>query len=396
MEVVQVLHMNKGNGEASYAQNSKVQNKILTIAKPIIEEALFELLGSNNVMSIESMGIADLGCSSGPNALLIVSEIVDYIHAQLSSGLLHPSSSSVEFRVFLNDLFSNDFNTVFMSLPAFYNKLREDDRYKRLLGANHNLFISAVPGSFYGRLFARKSLHFVHSSSSLHWLSQVPPSLDSKAFPAPNKGKIYISKSSPQSVLDAYSRQFQEDFSMFLKSRAEEIVGGGRMVLSFMGRPTLDPTTEQSCYQWELLALALMSMVSDGLVAEEKVDSFNAPYYAPCAEELKLELQKDGSFILDRLEAFEIDWDGGADVVDDHQAIPVNGYESVDYDQMVAKRGNRVAKTIRAVVESMIEAHFGTEIMDELFRRYAELVTNHLSKTRTKYINLVISLIRRN
>ncbi|KAL6212888.1 hypothetical protein ACLB2K_018103 [Fragaria x ananassa] len=381
MEVVQILHMNKGNGEASYAQNSKVQNKILTIAKPIIEEALLKLLGSNNDTALDSMGIADLGCSSGPNTLLLISEIMDVIRAKLSSGLLHPSSSSMEFRVFLNDLFRNDFNTVFMSLPAFHSKLKEDDRYKRVFGANPNLFISAVPGSFYGRLFPRNSLHFVHSSSSLHWLSQVPPSLDSTAGTALNKGKIYISKSSPQCVLDAYSLQFHKDFSMFLKSRAEEIVGGGRMVLSFMGRPTLDPTTEQSCYQWELLALALMSMVSDGLVEEEKVDSFNAPYYAPCAEELKSELQKDGSFIMDRLEAFEIDWDGGAD----DQAITMNSF---DPDQMVVRSGKRVSKTIRAVVESMIEAHFGIEIMDDLFRRYAELVTKHLLETRTKYINL--------
>lgn len=124
---------------------------------------------------------------------------------------------------------------------------------------------------------------------------------------------------------------------------------------------------------------------------EEKVDSFNAPYYAPCAEELKSVLQKDESFIMDRLEAFEIDWDGGGDVVDD-QANIVNGF---DHDQMVAISGKRVAKTIRAVVESMIEAHFGIEIMDDLFQRYTELVTNHLSKRRTKYINLVISLIRR-
>lgn len=206
---------------------------------------------------MESMGIADLGCSSGPNTLLLISEIMDVLHSKIGS-----SSSSTEFRVFLNDLFSNDFNTVFMSLPAFYNQLRDDYFHKRSLqGPSPNLFVSAVPGSFYGRLFPKKSLHLVHSSSSLHWLSQVPASLDSKASTALNKGKIYISKSSPQCVLDAYSLQFQNDFSLFLKSRAEEVVPGGRMVLSFMGRPTPDPTSEQSCYHWELMAHALMSMV---------------------------------------------------------------------------------------------------------------------------------------
>lgn len=63
-------------------------------------------------------------------------------------------------------------------------------------------------------------------------------------------------------MLDAYARQFQDDFSTFLDSRAHEVVPGGRMVLSFMGRRTTDPTTEESCHHLELLANALMSMVS--------------------------------------------------------------------------------------------------------------------------------------
>ncbi|KAK9932990.1 hypothetical protein M0R45_020206 [Rubus argutus] len=56
MEVTQVLHMNKGDGETSYAKNSTIQRKALSIAKPIIEEAVQELIMSSNVMGIESMG----------------------------------------------------------------------------------------------------------------------------------------------------------------------------------------------------------------------------------------------------------------------------------------------------------------------------------------------------
>lgn len=78
-----------------------------------------------------------------------------------------------------------------------------------------------------------------------------------------NKGKLYLSKTSPLRVLEAYLLQFQKDFSLFLKSRAEEMVSGGRMVLSFLGRTDIQPTTEQSCLQWELLAQALMSMASE-------------------------------------------------------------------------------------------------------------------------------------
>ncbi|XP_062164490.1 probable jasmonic acid carboxyl methyltransferase 2 isoform X2 [Alnus glutinosa] len=316
------------------------------------------------------MGIADLGCSSGPNTLSVISEIIDVIY----SKCCHLGRPPPELRISLNDLYSNDFNDIFGSLPAFYNRLKEEKGTG--LGP---CFISGVPGSFYGRLFPSKSLHFVHSSSSLHWLSQVPPGLDSKASIAINKGRIYMSKTSPQSVLDSYFLQFHKDFSQFLKSRSEEVVLGGRMVLSFMGRRSMDPTTEESCHHFELLAHALMSMVSEGLIPEEKVDTFNAPYYAPCAEEVKSEIQKDGSFIMDRLEAFEIDWDGGVD--------SCNSIET-------PSSGQRVAKTIRAVVESMMEAHFGSDIMDDLFLRYAKIVDNHLSKTRAKYINLVVSIIR--
>ncbi|CAK7346332.1 unnamed protein product [Dovyalis caffra] len=369
IEVMQVLHMNKGDGETSYAKNSKVQNKIISLGKQVKEEAIMQMLRTNIP---DIMGIADLGCSSGPNSLSVISEIIDIIYAKCRD-LGRPTP---ELTVSLNDLPCNDFNFIFGSLPAFYDKLK-----KEKCSGFGPCFVAAMPGSFYGRLFPSRSLHCVHSSSSLHWLSQVPAGLESSARTTLNRGKLYISKTSPQCVLEAYSLQFQTDFSVFLKSRSKEMVPGGCMLLSFMGRRSTDPTTDESCYHWELLAQALMSMVPEGLVEEEKVDSFNAPYYAPSVEEMNLEIEKEGSFSVSRLEAFEIDWDGGVDVV-----CPTMATQS---------RGQRVAKTIRAVVESMLESHFGKEIMDELFKRYGEMVEDYLSKTGTKYTNLVISLVRK-
>lgn len=119
-----------------------------------------------------------------------------------------------------------------------------------------------------------------------------------------------------------------------------------------------------------------------GLIEEEKLDSFNAPYYGPCVEELKLEVEKEGSFIIDRLEEFEIEWDGadGKDIKNTFGEL---------------SRGQRVAKTIRAVVESMVAYHFGNHVLDELFRRHAQMVEDHLSKTEAKFNNLVVSMIRK-
>ncbi|KAJ8772672.1 hypothetical protein K2173_027849 [Erythroxylum novogranatense] len=368
MEVTLEFHMNKGVGETSYAKNCAVQNKIISVAKPVMDESVKEMLSSTGIPA--SITIADLGCSSGPNSLSVISQIIDFVFAHCK----YLSHRVPEFTVFLNDLPCNDFNTIFGLLPQFYTQLKEEKGDK--FGP---CFVSAMPGSFYGRLFSTRSLHFVHSSSSLHWLSQVPPGLDVEASRNMNKGKIYISKSSPQCVLDAYALQFRKDFSMFLRSRSEEIVPGGCMVLSFLGRSSTDPASADACYQWELLAEALMALVAEGHLDEEKVDSFNAPYYAPSVEELKMEFEKEGSFIISHEETFDVEWDAGV----------VEG-------MYTKSRGQKVTKTIRAVVESMLESHFGTEIMDELFVKYEKLVGDYLSsKFATKYHNMVISLVKK-
>lgn len=129
--------------------------------RPVTEAAITNLYGS---ISTKSICIADLGCSSGPNTLLAVSELVKAIDKKRKNlGLKSP-----EYQIFLNDLPSNDFNTIFKSVPRFQEKLRNQ------MGCGFGpCFVTGVPGSFYQRLFPSKSLHFVHSSYSLQWLSQV-------------------------------------------------------------------------------------------------------------------------------------------------------------------------------------------------------------------------------
>ncbi|CAN1814048.1 Salicylate carboxymethyltransferase [Linum perenne] len=214
MEVVDVLHMNGGMGENSYAMNSMLQQKVISMTKPITEEAITQLYTSTFPTTIS---IADLGCSSGPNTLFTVTEIITAVDA-LSNKLSRPSP---EFQVFLNDL-------------------------------------PGVPGSFYGRLFLSNSIHFVHSSYSLQWLSQVPEGVEED-----NVGNIYMADSSPPKVLEAYYGQFQKDFGMFLRCRGEELVNGGRMVLTFLGRRSDDPCSKECCFIWELMSIALNEMASE-------------------------------------------------------------------------------------------------------------------------------------
>ncbi|XP_047978267.1 probable jasmonic acid carboxyl methyltransferase 2 [Salvia hispanica] len=375
MGEVSILHMNKGEGEASYAKNSTCQMQIISHGKTEMEKAVFRAI-ENSLP--KSMGIADLGCSSGPNTLMAVSEIIDNVRKTCREiGLPMP-----ELRVVLNDLPGNDFNCVFMSLPEFCASLSKN----KGVGSDR-CFISAMAGSFYGRLFPKNSLHFVHSSSSLHWLSQVPSGLE-RSGKHLNKGKIYISKTSPEFVVKAYLRQFKRDMLAFLRSRAVEVVAGGTMVLSFMGRTSPDASAEVGSHQWELLAHALMAMAQEGVVEEEKIDSLDAPYYAPSAEEMRNVIEEEGSFVVNQITTLEIGWDGGL-VLD-------NINNNIDLDEIdESSKALKVTKIIRAAVEPMMESHFGAQVMDDLFTRYHGLLRDYFSKTIAKHINLVVSLTRK-
>ena len=134
---------------------------VISLVKPIVEESIEELYLN---LFPECLKMADLGCSAGPNALLAVSEIIDIISTTSQKSNRSPPS----LQVFLNDLPGNDFNTIFRSLQSFYRKLETEKG-----NTFGNCFISGVPGSFYGRLFPCNSMHFVHSSYALMWISEV-------------------------------------------------------------------------------------------------------------------------------------------------------------------------------------------------------------------------------
>ncbi|XP_044469248.1 salicylate carboxymethyltransferase-like [Mangifera indica] len=356
MEVVQVLHMNGGVGETSYANNSLVQKKVITMTKPIREEAITKLYTTSFPAKLV---IADLGCSSGPNTLLVVSEFIKIV----SNICKKLGNQSPEFQVFLNDLPGNDFNTIFRSLPR---------------DQGGHCFFSGLPGSFYGRLFPSKSVNIFHSSYSLQWLSQVPEGLES------NKGNIYMASTSPPCVLKAYYQQFQTDFSFFLKCRSEELVAGGRMVLTFLGRRSDDPSSKECCYIWELLAMALNEMASEGTIEEEKVDSFNIPQYTPSPSEIKCEVMKEGSFGIDRIEVTDVNWD-----------VYNNEFKGGNVSQLQSEDGGyNVAQCMRAVAEPLLVSHFGEAIIDEAFNKYRRIVADRMAKEKTEFINVTISLVR--
>lgn len=88
---------------------------------------------------------------------------------------------------------------------------------------------------------------------------KVPPLLDGDATRSLNKGNIYISKTTPLCVEKAYLEQYSNDFSLFLNCRSQEMVSGGRMVLTLLGRTSADP--KEYFYIWDCLAQTLRAMI---------------------------------------------------------------------------------------------------------------------------------------
>lgn len=62
-------------------------------------------------------------------------------------------------------------------------------------------------------------------------------------------------------VLEAYARQFEKDFTRLLGLRAQELVPGGRMVFSMLGRRS-DDAACKALQQLEFVARVLHEMAS--------------------------------------------------------------------------------------------------------------------------------------
>ncbi|WZZ62564.1 hypothetical protein YC2023_062671 [Brassica napus] len=279
--------------------------------------------------------VAELDCSSGQNAFLAISEIINTISVLCQQSNQNPP----EIDCCLNDLPENDFNATFKSIPFF----------------NKELMITN-----------QASLHLIHSSYALHWLSKVPEKLVN------DKENVYITNASSQSAYKAYLNQFNRDFTMFLKLIYLEDVWDD-LPVSRLKYNALDDFQEdfQEVFQ-------TTSRRSSGLLGTSMTHAFNMPFYDPNEQELKEVIQNEGSFEINDLETHEYDL----------------GHSNCD-NQEDDEAGYNEANCIRAVTESMLVVHFGEDIIDILFDKYARHVTQHASRRNKTSVTLVVALTKK-
>ncbi|CAD6341945.1 unnamed protein product [Miscanthus lutarioriparius] len=272
------------------------------------------------------MVIADLGCSSGPNTLLFISNVINIIAGQCSKSI--GECDPVELQIFLNDLPGNDFNQLFSSLEKLNQVLR-----------------------------------------SLEQCSEMQHTTDN----------IYITKTTPSFVVKCFQEQFHKDFSLFLKLRHEELVYGGKMVLTFVGRKDEDVYNGDMNQLYGLLSRSLQSLVAKGLVDKERLEAFYLPLYGPSISEVKEMVLESHMFKLDYIKLVELSWD------------PYDDTEGDDVHDSV-RSGINVSKFVRALLEPLIASHFGETIPDLLFADYACLMSKHLEQEMSKSAFIIMSL----
>ncbi|KAL2927994.1 Salicylate carboxymethyltransferase [Bienertia sinuspersici] len=91
----------------------------------------------------------------------------------------------------------------------------------------------------------------------VYQLNKIPQGIED------NRGNVYIGRTSPPNVLKAYYEQYEKDFSTFLRFRSKEVVLGGIMVLTVLGRKSVEPYSKESCCMTNFLATSLNEMDSE-------------------------------------------------------------------------------------------------------------------------------------
>ncbi|KAG6391644.1 hypothetical protein SASPL_149401 [Salvia splendens] len=301
-----------GDGNHSYAKNSTYQRGLLDAATKIIEEEIATKLEIPT--SSKHFCIADFGCATGSNSFPAMHAIIKDVKQKYKSAHL----KTPEFYVYFNDVVSNDFNTLFSSLPP-----------------NRGYEVAAVPGDFHRCLLPPSSIHFAYSSCSLHWLMEVPKAAEGLKSPCRSGGER-------EEVYEGYLGQFERDLESFLKCRALEMVEGGIMALLIPGVPTYwDPQREfTSVSLAELLRSSLLDLTKKGRLSETKLAKFNLPYFFPTPEEVRVVLEKSKSFSIERME-----------ILKSAALLSIDGYVAC----------------FRAAHQNMFSHKFGAETVDEIF-----------------------------
>ncbi|KAL1543979.1 gibberellin A4 carboxyl methyltransferase [Salvia divinorum] len=157
---------------------------------------------------------------------------------------------------------------------------------------------------------------------------------------------------------------------MFLRCRAEEIAAGGLILITMA--VVLDTHNQHRvAVLLTFIESILVDMVKEGVLSQERVDSFNIPVVLPRIEDIRRLVEKNGCFEIVKMEMVEAEsaTDGETETAVMH---------------------------LRAGLEGTLTNHFGNEIVEQVFVRAMQHQQKlHFSRTNTS-TTAVFAVLKRN
>jgi hypothetical protein len=217
--------------------------------------------------------IVDFGCSEGKNSIAIVKASIDAVRA------IRPGE---QFFVVHDDLPANNFNRLIFQLYS------SPDSLSSIYGATADspVFVYASGGSFYSRVVPDQFLNLGVSSSSVHWTSSLPNF----------KAHIFHAGASAAEQA-AFAKIAALDWATFLEKRTEELVPGGKLIVTLAARINdpgdpiegsnprdLETFSAQSITQ--LLNDVLLQKLNEGEIERSAFERVSLPIYCRNYEEI--------------------------------------------------------------------------------------------------------------
>ncbi|KAF5683755.1 fusarin C cluster-transporter [Fusarium circinatum] len=223
-------------GNGAYSSHAALQREAMLKALPLFQQAIQAMADCPS----PRMTIVEYGSAHGNNSL----EPIEAIMRTLPSRSLE---------LVFSDRPENDFGTLSKVVTTWTESLDT-------IQFPHQLFLSMVPRSFYRQIVPPQSAHLGFSLAALHHLDYVPQSTGHDLH---------------TSAL--LQQQAHLDLSNFLSLRAQEIVSGGSLVLSFVGKASAGYDNYSgpvdSCRN------AMIAMVQQGKIPVSVAEAFMVPTF---------------------------------------------------------------------------------------------------------------------
>ncbi|EEU43639.1 uncharacterized protein NECHADRAFT_101086 [Fusarium vanettenii 77-13-4] len=225
-------------GKGLYSSHAALQHEAMLKALPLLTQATNTVVTNVNRNS-RPITVVEYGSAHGNNSIQPMVTILG-------------STPPGDIQLIFSDRPENDFNTLSTTVTTWAEGL---DKAK----FSHSIFPAMIPRSFYHQVVPSRSANLGFSLAALHHLDHVP------------KGEDGVDH---QALL---KRQAHLDLLRFLKLRADEIVPGGSLVLSFVSQSSSG--RENYAGLVDACRSAMIDMVKDGTLLGAVAGSFYVPTY---------------------------------------------------------------------------------------------------------------------